>query len=157
VNRKEVAYDEEQIVHGDQLIFDMASGEGISAQDVSEGTLLTLSLLTLLHGEPAPRVLLLDDVERGLHPRAQRDLIEQLRKVLELRPELQIILSSHSPYVIDQLKPEEVWLLAPDTEGCAVSRRLADHPNAVRALEVLTTGEFWSAEGEDWVLNEAAK
>jgi len=50
------------------------------------------------------------------------------------------------------MKPEEVWLFAPDAEGCAVTKRLDAHPNAKRALEVLTTGEFWSAEGEGWVL-----
>jgi predicted ATP-binding protein involved in virulence len=99
-------------------------------------------------------MIMLDDVELGLHPRAQRDLIRQLRRVQETHPNLQLLLSTHSPYVVDELKPEEVWLLAPDAEGCAVSKRLSDHPNAKRALEVLTTGEFWSAEGEQWVLGD---
>ncbi len=157
VNKKDLSYDEEQTVHGDQLYFDMASGSGIRAENVSEGTLLTLGLLTLLHSDPAPRLVLLDDVERGLHPRAQRELMKQLRAVLDLRPELQIVLSSHSPYIIDQLAPEEVWLLAPADDGCAVARRLSDHPNASKALEVLSTGEFWSAEGEGWIVEEAKK
>lgn len=64
----------------------------------------------------------------------------------------QIVLTSHSPYIVDELEADEVWLLATDEEGVAQARRLSDHPDAERALEVLTTGEFWSAEGEDWVV-----
>jgi hypothetical protein len=30
------------------------------------------------------------------------------------------------------------------------AKRLSDHPKA-RLLDVLTTGELWAAEGEDWV------
>ena len=81
--------------------------------------------------------------------------MRQLREILKLRPDLQIIMSTHSPYVIDELTPDEVCLLVPGKDGCAVSRSLSDHPNAKKALEVLTTGEFWSAEGEAWVAKEA--
>jgi len=44
-----------------------------------------------------------------------------------------------------------------DAEGHVVARRLDQHPEAARALEVLTTGEFLSAEGEEWVLEQAKK
>ena len=156
INRQEHAYDEEQAVMGQELIFDMVSGSGQPASFVSDGTLIVLAILTaIIHGnsESEMKTILLDDIEQGLHPKAQRDLIRQLRRLQEVRPELQIIVSSHSPYVVDELAPEDVWLFAPDKEGCAAYARLSDHPDVNRALKVLTTGEFWSSEGEEWVLD----
>jgi predicted ATPase len=152
INGKERSFDEERVVPGQELIFDMRSGDNLPATMVSEGTLVVLAVLTLLHGAKAD-LIMLDDVELGLHPKAQRDLIRQLRRIQETHPKLQIILSTHSPYVVDEMKPEEVWVFAPDAEGCAVVHRLDEHPNAKRAMEVLTTGDFWSAEGEEWVVN----
>ncbi|MCH8963218.1 MAG: ATP-binding protein, partial [Bacteroidetes bacterium] len=152
VDDKRVSFMDERKVVGDELVFDMTGAQEIPASSVSEGTLLALALLTLLWSPDCPNLVLLDDIEQGLHPRAQRELIAQLRKILEQRPELQIVLTSHSPYIVDELEADEVWLLATDEEGVAQARRLSDHPDAERALEVLTTGEFWSAEGEDWVV-----
>jgi len=152
VDDQVVQHDKEREVMGHELVFDMTGAQELPASSVSEGTLLALALLTLLWSPDCPNLVLLDDIEQGLHPKAQRELIAQLRKILEQRPELQIVLTSHSPYIVDELKADEVWLLATDEEGVAQARRLSDHPDAERALEVLTTGEFWSAEGEDWVV-----
>jgi predicted ATPase len=110
-------------------------------------------MLTLVHGADTD-LIMLDDVELGLHPKAQRDLIRQLCRIQETHPKLQILVSTHSPYVVDEFQANDVWVFAPDKEGCAVTKRLSDHPDAKRALEVLTTGEFWSAQGEPWVLDE---
>ncbi len=153
INKQERTFDEERSVPGQELIFDMKSGDGLPASAVSEGTLVVLAILTLVYGSDAD-LIMLDDVEFGLHPKAQRDLIRQLRRIQETHPKLQIIVSTHSPYIVDEFKAEDVWVFAPDKEGCAVAKRLSEHPEAKRALEVLTTGEFWSAEGEPWVLDE---
>ena len=153
INKRERTFDEEREVNGQELIFDMKSGNGLPATSVSEGTLVVLAVLTLVYGSDAD-LIMLDDVELGLHPKAQRDLIRQLRRIQETHPKLQILVSTHSPYVVDEFKAEDVWVFAPDKEGCAVAKRLSEHPDAKRALEVLTTGEFWSAEGEPWVLDD---
>ena len=79
-------------------------------------------------------------------------MIGQLRKILEQRPNLQIVLTSHSPYIVDELEADEVWLLATDEEGISHAKRLSDHPEADEWLKILSTGEFWGAEGEEWIL-----
>jgi hypothetical protein len=45
--------------------------------------------------------------------------------------------------------------MATDKEGISHIKRLSDHPDAKRALDVLTTGELWDAEGESWVIDNA--
>ena len=137
---------------GTEMIFDMAGGRDIPASNVSEGTLLTLGLLTFLLGPHRPRLLLIDDIERGLHPKACGDLIRQLRLLLEEFPDLQIVATSHSPYLLDHLKPEEIRLTSLLDDGTALVAELTDHPEFKRWKDLMSPGEFWSTVGEDWVV-----
>jgi predicted ATPase len=154
VNDTRVPYDEARDVTGDELIFDTISTAQIPAREMSEGTLLTLGLLSLLYCSPTTaQLFLLDDIEAGLHPLAQRQLMQTLKEFAE-KQNRQIILTSHSPYIIDELAAKDIWVMSQDNEGITHTKRLSDHPDAERALSVLTTGEFASAEGEEWVIEE---
>jgi hypothetical protein len=79
-----------------------------------------------------------------------------LRAIQKQQSPLQIVFTTHSPYIVDELAPEETWLLNTDADGVAHARRLSEHPDAEKSLQVLTTGEFWSAEGEGWVVGDGA-
>jgi len=157
VNRKDVPYEEEREFSGHELLFDLRSGKGIPASVVSEGTLLLLTLLTIFHTTDAPRLVLIDDVEQALHPWAQRALVEHFRELQRVRPSLQMILTTHSPYIVDELSPEEVWMIAESGDGGSAARCFADHPDIDRAKDILTTGEFWSAQNDEWILNPQSK
>lgn len=139
---------------GHELLFDMIGKSGLPAVEVSDGTLIVTALLTALHLDSA-EMFLLDDLEQGLHPAAQRELVQVLRRLVQTRPETQIVFTTHSPYVVDELEPAEVVVLNLDPAGNTVAKSLKDHPDVERALSVLTTGEFLAAEGESWVLDPA--
>lgn len=51
---------------------------------------------------PKYGLILIDEIESSLHPRAQRRLIRDLANVARER-ELQIILTTHSPYILEEL------------------------------------------------------
>jgi predicted ATPase len=157
VGSSQMGYDEEREVTGQEIFFDTLNGLAIPAHAMSDGTLVILGLLTLLyapvpqtHFSP-PTLILVDDIEAGLHPLAQRQLIQILKDFAE-KHDRQIILTSHSPYIVDALDAKDIWVMATDKEGISHTKRLSDHPDAKRALDVLTTGELWDAEGESWVL-----
>ncbi len=133
-----------------EVRFETTSGE-VPASAISEGTLLVLGYLTVLHAPERPRLLLVENIERGLHPRAMGDLIGQLRAILERFPNIQIIATSHSPYLVDHLKPEEVRLTSIGPDGLATCAALNRHPDFDRWKDEMAPGEFWSAVGEDWV------
>lgn len=155
VNGAQVPYEEERDVQGNELIFDTDSGNELPAHVMSEGTLLTLGLLTILHASSNKVCLfLLDDIEQGLHPLAQRKLIKTIREFAE-KHDKQILLTTHSGYIIDELEPENVWVMQTDKQGISHAKRLNEHEDAKRLLEVLTTGELADAVGEDWVLPQA--
>jgi predicted ATPase len=132
------------------LLFDTVGANSIPAQYASEGTLLVLGILAVLYGENRPQVLLLDDLDRGLHPKAQLELVTFLRTLLENQPGLQLIATTHSPYILDRLNSEEVRLVTL-RDGWAVCGRLQDHPEFERWKEEMTPGEFWMMFGEKWL------
>jgi predicted ATPase len=125
------------------LEFDMATGQGIGASQVSEGTLISLSLLTAAALTSRPTILLIDDLDRGLHPVAQRELVKLLRKTVEVKPGLQIICTSHSPYILSEFGFDEVRVLR-EFNGGAEVKRLDDGPDAARWMKELDAGEYWS-------------
>ena len=140
---------------GDSILFDFENAKGVMAQTVSEGTMLLLGLLTVLLGPDAPDVLLLDDIEHGLHPLAQKTLLETLTTIMERFPNLQILATAHSPYLLDCLRPEQVRLMTIGQDGYSLCGKLTDHPEFDKWKDEMAPGELWSLFGETW-LTEAS-
>jgi predicted ATPase len=136
---------------GDSLLFDFQNASNLSASTISEGTMLLLGLLTTLLGPSKPQILLLDDIERGLHPLAQKTLLDVLAKLMQRFPDLQILATAHSPYLLDGLEPQQIRLMATDSDGYAVCGRLTDHPQFEKWKDEMAPGELWSLFGESWV------
>ncbi|WNG13939.1 AAA family ATPase [Cystobacter fuscus] len=142
---------EQQTLWGNRVVLDMKGAKGVAADSAGEGTLMVLGLLTVLMGPSKPRLVLLDDIELNLHPVAQGKLIEALRKLQERDPELQIIATSHSPFILNYLKPEEVRMTFLAENGFARCEKLTAHPEFERWKDLMSPGEFWSTVGESWV------
>lgn len=117
---------------------------------LSEGTLVSLGLLAVLHQADCPSLILFDDIDKGLHPDAQAKLITSLRKLLARRADLQILCTSHSPYLLDHFQPEEVQVLSL-ADGRVAAARLDQHPDWPKWKGKLQTGEFWQSVGESWI------
>lgn len=64
---------------------------------------------------PKYSILLIDEIETSLHPRTQRRLIRDLATLCR-NLELQCIVTTHSPYILDELPPEgRIYLM--ESEG----------------------------------------
>jgi predicted ATPase len=150
-DQSSVPYQETQELTGKEVVLDMNTGKRIPGHAISEGTMLTLGLLTVLMNPNQPNLVLLDDLEQGLHPYAQRELMNALKEILAANPNLQIIFSTHSSYIVDELQPSQVHVLHNSQTGFTVAKRLDEHPDMEWAIESLMTGEFWDSVGEDWV------
>ena len=78
-----------------------------------------------------------------------------LKELLELPEfkETQIIATTHSPYVLDELEPEDVIAFVSRTNGSVAWKSLAEHPDAAKMKGALKTGQLWSLDSErSWVL-----
>jgi predicted ATPase len=156
IDGKQFTHQAEREYWGNSIEFDMENAPRIPASMVSEGTLLVLGLLTVILGPSRPRLLLLDDIDRALHPKAQGDLVALLRRLLDKFPEMQIVATSHSPYLLDHLQPEEVRLTTLKDDGTVAAGRLDEHPEFEKWRETMTPGEFWSMVGESWLVDVRA-
>ncbi len=64
-------------------------------------------------------VVLIDEIELHLHPKGQREIIPALTRTF---PNCQFIVTTHSPQVISQVKPEGIYILE-KIDGDIVARR----------------------------------
>jgi predicted ATPase len=94
------------IIEGDRLI---------PASVVSEGTLRVLGLLSLGAMKDPPALIGLEEPENGVHPRRIR-LIAEYLKTQAMLGDTQIIVTTHSPTLID-LIPEESLYVCTRKEG----------------------------------------
>ncbi len=134
---------------GKGIRFKLADGKTIPAAQASDGLLIILGYLTLLHLPNPPRVFLIEEPENGIHPQRVREIIGLLRKLIKNHPKTQILMTTHSPYLLDEFQPEEVTLCSKATDGSVSVRRLCDIPDVKRQLDVFRLGEIWTAEGDD--------
>lgn len=124
----------------------------LPADQLSEGTLLALGLLVALHFQ-APHLLLLDDIDKALHPTAQRSLVAVLQMLQKSRSNLQIVATTHSPFALNLFEADEVQMMA-SKDGNIFVKRLSEHPLWERRKGFMYPGEFWSGVGEQWVTGD---
>lgn len=128
----------------------MKGSHRISAKDLSQGTLVALALLTLAYLPNPPSLVGLEEIDRGLHPRLLRHLQDALYRLSypessrEKRPAIQVIATTHSPYLLDMYRehPEEVVLA--EKKGLEVAmRRLTDIEHYQEILGESPLSEVW--------------
>lgn len=92
---------------------------------LSGGTLRLLALLAALRHPDGPSVLFIEELENGLDPRAIGFVVEEIRAAVE-SGEKQVILTTHSPYLLDKLALEHVVAVERPDGGPPVFRRPAE-------------------------------
>jgi predicted ATPase len=122
----------------------------IGAQDLSQGTLIALALLTIAYLPDPPSLVCLEEPDRGLHPRLLRRVRDALyrlsypQKFGESREPVQVLATTHSPYFLDLFReyPEEV-VIAQRVGTDAVFEPLSERRDIEEILEGTHLGEAW--------------
>ena len=122
----------------------------IPARDLSQGTVLALTILTLAYLPDPPSLIGIEEPERGVHPRLLRNIQTALYRLSypkqfgEDRQPVQVVATTHSPYFLDLYKdhPEEI-VIAQKTSGGAQFERLSDQPDIMEVLDDAPLGEVW--------------
>jgi predicted ATPase len=121
------------------------------AQSMSDGTLKMVAYAVLLE-DPSPRPFIgIEEPENGLYVRLVERLAAQFatRAANDKLP-TQVLVTTHSPYFVDGLKPEQVWLVRKDAKGHAVANRAADTETIVSLVgEGLPLGSLWYSKYMD--------
>lgn len=129
-----------------QVEFVERSGLRIPARHASEGLRLMLFVLLLTYSPEPPPLFAIEDLEAGLHPRRISDVVGFLRRVTLADNGPQVILTSHSPLVLDQFRdvPEHVIVVERGTDGWSTCTSLAQRLAALKGVKPdVALGDLW--------------
>lgn len=134
-----------------ELVARLAGGdERVAADSLSQGALYLLATLALAHAPEPPTVVGIEEADRGVHPRMLREVRDALYRLsyprdagLERAP-VQVIATTHSPYLLDLFKehPEEV-VLANKHGNAATFMRLSERADLLDLMREAQLGDLW--------------
>ncbi|MFH1266184.1 MAG: AAA family ATPase [Planctomycetota bacterium] len=144
----------------DQVLFDPSEGRKaialrtrrghhkIPGRHLSQGTLISLAILTLAHLPEPPTLIGLEEPDRGIHPRLLRHVKDALHRLShpeacgEEREPVQVIATTHCPYFLDLFKPEDI-VIANRLGDDVRFERLSEQPYIDEVLGDAPLGEAW--------------
>ena len=123
------------------LVKDAPFSTPVLSRFVSDGTLKLLAYLTVLYDPDPPQLVGIEEPENYLHPRLLPELAEECQQAAE---RTQLIVTTHSPFFINPLRPEEVRVLHRASDGYTRVRRVSDMPGIQAFLDQgANLGELW--------------
>ena len=127
---------------------DKGFGGPFYAQQMSDGTLKVFAYLIMLEDPQPPPFICIEEPENGLYHKLLEVLAEELREHATGKKNApQIFVTTHQPYFVDALKPDETWILEKQADGFAAICRASDDP-VVSAMvkEGLPLGGLWYSD-----------
>jgi predicted ATPase len=104
-------------------IKDAPFDQPVLSRFASDGTLKMLSYLTVLYDPAPPQFIGVEEPENFLHPRLLPELAEECRRATERS---QLLVTTHSPFFLNSMRPEEVRVLYRDESGFTQAVRASD-------------------------------
>ncbi len=95
----------------------------ILAKFASDGTLKMLAYLTVLYDPEPPQLVGIEEPENHLHPRLLPELAEECRQACA---QTQLMVTTHSPFFVNGLRPDELWVLFRNQNGYSQAKRASD-------------------------------
>jgi predicted ATPase len=129
----------------------------IPADLASDGAILLTAFLAMAYSD-TPEMVFIEEPENGLHYSRLKLVIEHFRKMstgqVGNRPR-QVIITTHSPLLLNFCRPEEVRICLRDTDRGTTVKPMTEVPNIKELLEEFGTGELWYLLGEEKLLKES--
>lgn len=121
--------------------------EPIRASGVSDGHLQMLALLTALFSEGKDRyaMILFDEPEISLHPYALAIFADAVKTVVKGWNK-QVFIATHSPVLISQFEPINIFATERDESGKTMITRVSEIDGIKDLLEDYATGSLYMAE-----------
>jgi len=95
-------------------IKDAPFAQPILSKFASDGTLKMLAYLTVLYDPKPSQLIGIEEPENHLHPKLLPELAEECRNA---SANAQLMVTTHSPFFVDRIRPEELWILYRDERG----------------------------------------
>jgi predicted ATPase len=113
-------------------IKDAPFDQPVLSKFASDGTMKMLAYLTVLHDPAPPHFIGIEEPENFLHPRLLPELAEECRAAAERS---QLLITSHSPFLLNAMRAHEVRVLYRDEDGFTQAVRASDIAGVPELLE----------------------
>lgn len=122
-------------------IKDAPFSKPVLARFASDGTLKMLAYLVLLNDPVPPPFIGIEEPENFLHPRLLYGLAEECRAAAEMT---QTLVTTHSPFFLDALRPREVRVLWRDESGYTRCHALDRNEKVMAFMDAgALLGDLW--------------
>lgn len=117
------------------------------SQKMSDGTLKLFAYYLLLHEKDARPLVFIEEPENGLYHKYLADLALQMKNSIKGMYSKQLFITTHSPFFVNALPPDEVWVLEKQKDGFSTIKRASDFQH-VRQLceEGIELGDLWYSD-----------
>jgi predicted ATPase len=124
------------------MVKDAPFKDAVQARYASDGTMKLLAYLVQLHDPAPPPLTGIEEPENFLHPKLLQQLAEECDQAASAT---QLIVTTHSPFFIDALRPWQVWAMMRGIDGYAIAKR-ADHMVDVTPMlqQGASLGQLWT-------------
>lgn len=118
------------------------------SQQMSDGTLKVFAYMLLLEDPNPPPFLCVEEPENGLYHKLLESLAKEFRDhATSKKSNSQIFVTTHQPYFVDALEPEEVWILDKGEDGFSIVRHASDsHLIKSMVAQGLPLGGLWYSD-----------
>jgi len=140
-----------------QIAENFPNSPNIPAEHISDGYLRIITLASLPELGDQVSMILIDEVEDGLEPHILPDLIENIHQ----EQLAQLIMTSHSPVLVNRFQAEQIRFVARNTNGAAISVGFDEINEIQKDFEYQGAGEIWfhtsSSTLEQWVRDAVSR
>jgi predicted ATPase len=131
-----------------------------NARQVSDGLLRLLAIAAMFELDDTPSVVLLDEIENGLHPHLLRGVVEMLQDLVdESDGQTQVIATTHSPIALNYVRDASQILVGyrDQDSGAAKVSPMVDLPRYEALSAYFDKGDLWYNVGEQGLVQAPRK
>lgn len=114
------------------------------SQRMSDGTLKLFAYYLLLHEKNPRQLVFIEEPENGLYHQYLGELAEEMNKEVGTGYSKQLFVTTHSPFFVNSLGPDDVWVLTKAEDGYSTIKRASEFEFVKElAEEGVAIGDMW--------------
>ena len=114
---------------------------------MSDGTLKLFAYYLLLHERNPRQLVFVEEPENGLYHQYLANLAIEMRKSVGTGYEKQLFVTTHSPFFVNALSPEQVWVLEKQADGFSTAKQASTYAFVQDMVdEGAMVGDLWYSE-----------
>lgn len=117
------------------------------SQKMSDGTLKLFAYYLLLHEKEARPLVFIEEPENGLYHKYLANLAWQMKQSVKGTYSKQLFITTHSPFFVNSLSPDEVWVLEKQEDGFSTITRASEYTHVKQLCESeIELGNLWYSD-----------